>query len=187
MGRPTRAKPCACVYRSLSVLARSQTCRAETSEKQRRMLAVHKMSEPAVGIIRDSYRESNLSPGAGACCAADDTSGSTRPCDRLQADRQAAKSTAALSGPYFSTMCTVYMPVSVCFLSGWGLHVDEEFSNDAFIFRRAQEDSVGVACIVSVTLRLRICHQDLFFFFYLIQTRTAAMFRLRCDGLLQMK
>lgn len=53
------------------------------------------------------------------------------------------------------------MPVLV--LSGWGLHVDEEFSNDAFIFRRAQEDSVGVACIVSVTLRLRICHQDLFF------------------------
>lgn len=61
----------------------------------------------------------------------------------------------------------------------------EEFSNDAFIFRRAQEDSVGVACIVSVTLRLRICHQDLFF--YLIQTRTAAMFRLCCDDLLQMK
>lgn len=46
---------------------------AETSEKQRRMLAVHKMSEPAVGIIRDSYRESNLSPGAAACFAADDT------------------------------------------------------------------------------------------------------------------
>lgn len=114
-GRPTRAKPRACVYRSLSVLARTQTCRAETSEKQRRMLAVHKMSEPAVGIIRDSYRESNLSPGAGACFAADDTSGSTRPCDWLQADRQAAKSTATLSGPYFSTMCTVYMPVSVCF------------------------------------------------------------------------
>lgn len=73
VGRPARAKPCACVYRSCSVLARTQTCRAETSEKQRRMLAVHEMSEPAVGIIRDSYRESNLSPGAGACFAADDT------------------------------------------------------------------------------------------------------------------
>lgn len=73
VGRPTRAKSCACVYRSRSVLARTQTCRAETSEKQRRMLAVHKMSEPAVGIIRDSYRESNLSPGAAACFAADDT------------------------------------------------------------------------------------------------------------------
>lgn len=65
--------------------------------------------------IRDSYRESNLSPGAGACFAADDTSGSTRPCGWLQADRQAAKSTATLSGRYFSTICTVYMPVSVCF------------------------------------------------------------------------
>lgn len=73
VGRPTRAKSCACVYGSRSVLARTQTCRAETSEKQRRMLAVHKMSEPAVGIIRDSYRESNLSPGAAACFAADDT------------------------------------------------------------------------------------------------------------------
>lgn len=30
------------------------------------MLAVRKMSETTVGIIRDSYRENNLSAGAGA-------------------------------------------------------------------------------------------------------------------------
>lgn len=47
-------------------------------KKQRRMSVVRKMSETTVGIIRDSYRESNLSAGAGARFTAADTQGSTR-------------------------------------------------------------------------------------------------------------
>lgn len=63
---------------------------------------------------------------------------------------------------FFPTICRVYMMLFCVFLSALGHH--GEFPNDAFIFRCAQNDSVGVACIVSVTLRLRICHHDLFIF-----------------------
>lgn len=64
-----------------------------------------------------------------------------------------------ISRPSAQSICSL----QVGFLSALGL--SGEFSNGAFIFRCAQDDSVGVSCIVSVTLRLRICHQDLFFLF----------------------
>lgn len=50
------------------------------------MFVGHKMSGTAAGIMGDSYRGSNLSPGAKkACFETDDTFASKRPHNNLQA------------------------------------------------------------------------------------------------------